>query len=177
MAFGPVIEFAVGEHVARLREGRHPAAVLEPRVPADMVGVQMRAHDKIDIVDAKSAGRQILLVAIGIHHVPKGARRPRLVVADAAVDHDGVVRRLHDVALDAEHQLVPRVEVFRLQPAAVLVQKLFGDGREEFHRLEKRTLLLDNAVDGGVADLDICGQEGLRFPYQSRALRDQVVDS
>ncbi len=71
-----------------------------------MVGVQMRAHDKIDIVHAKPACREVLFVAIGIHHVPETARRSRLVVSDAAIDHDGVVRRFHDVALDTERQTV-----------------------------------------------------------------------
>jgi hypothetical protein len=95
--------------------------------------------------------------------VPERPGRPRLVVADAAVDHDGVVRRLHDVALDAEHQLIVLIEEFRLQPAPVLVEQLFGDIREKFHRLEERTLLLDNAVDRGAADLDSCGQDGPPF--------------
>ena len=57
VALGPVVKLAVGEDVARLREGRHPPPVLEPCVPADMVGVQMRAHDEIDIVDEKFVGR------------------------------------------------------------------------------------------------------------------------
>ena len=125
-----------------------------------MVGVQMRAHDEIDVVDAKSACREVLLVAIGIHHVPKTPRRSRLVVADAAIDHDGVVRCLHDVALDTEHQLIGGIEEFWLQPAPVLVEKLFCHGREKFQRLEERALLLDNAVDRGLADFDCSGQDG-----------------
>ncbi len=106
VSLGPVFQLAVGEDVARLGEGRHPAAVLEPRVPADVVDVQVRAHDEIDVVDADAGGRQALLEAVGLHHVPERARRARLVVADAGVDQDVVVRRLHQVALDAEHELV-----------------------------------------------------------------------
>ena len=105
LALGPELELAVGEYVARLGEGRHPAAVLEPRVPADVVGVQVRAHDEIDVADAEARRGQALLVTVGLHHVPERARRPRLVVADAGVDQDVVVRRLHEVALDAEHSL------------------------------------------------------------------------
>src|SRR6185437_7907570 len=112
-----------GEYIARLREGWHPPAALKSRVPPDMVGVQVRAHDKIDIIHAESACREVLLVAIGIHHVPKTPRRSRLVVADAGIDHDRVMRRLYDVALDAEHQPVFGIEESGLQPAPVLVEK------------------------------------------------------
>src|ERR1700675_2142235 len=134
-----------------------------------MVGVQMRAHDKIDIVDAKSTCREVLLVAIGIHHVPEGPRRSRLVVAHAAIDHDGVVGCLYDVALDAEHQLIPGTEEPGLQPPAVLVETLLRHGREKLHRLEEGTLLLDDAVDRGAADFDSSGQDGPPSPCQSRS--------
>ena len=154
LALGPVGKLAIGEDVACLGEGRHPAAVVEPRVPADVVGVQMRAHDEIDVADAQARGRQVLLEAIGFHHVPERPRRPRLVVADAGVDQDVVVRRLHQVALDAQHELVVCVEEFRLQPGAVLVEQLLGQGREKFECLEERSLLLDDAVDREVAQLE-----------------------
>ena len=167
VALGPVSQFAVSEYVARLREGRHPLAVLEPRVPPDVIGVQMRAHDKIDIVHAESACREVLLVAIGIHHVPEASRGSRLMVAYAAVDHDRVVRCLHDVALNAEHQLIPGIEEPGLQPAPVLVEKLAGHGREKLHRLEEWALLLDNAVDRGGADFDSSGQGGPPSSCQS----------
>ena len=108
-------ELAIGEHILRLREGRHPAAVLEPRVPADMVDVQVRAHHVVDVVDAEAGGREVLLEAVALHHVPERPRRPRLVVADAGVDQDVVVRRLDHVALDAEHHLARcRIEAVRL---------------------------------------------------------------
>jgi hypothetical protein len=129
-----------------------------------MVGVQMRAHDKIDVVHTESACREVLLVAIGIHHVPEAPRRSRLVVANAAIDHDGVVRCLHNVALDTEHQLIGGIEEPGLQPASVLVEKLSGNGREKFHRLEEWALLLDNAVDRGGANFDSSGQKGLLLP-------------
>ena len=157
LALGPVSELPVGEDVARLGERRHPAAVLESRVPADVVGVQMRAHDEIDVAEAQAGGRQVLLEAIGLHHVPEGTRRPRLVVADAGIDQDVVVRRLHQVALDAQHELVGSVEKPRLQPSAVLLEKLLRQGGEEFQHVEERALLLDDAVDCEVAQLDLRG--------------------
>ncbi len=45
----------------------------------------------------------------------------------------------------------------RLQPRAVLLQHLLGQGREELQHLEERSLLLDDAVDGGVAHFDGVG--------------------
>ena len=48
----PMRELAVGHDVFRLGKGRHPAAVFEPRVPADVIDVQMRAHDIVDVVHA-----------------------------------------------------------------------------------------------------------------------------
>ena len=55
---GPVIELALGEHVARVRKGRHPAAVFQPRVPADVIDMQMRAHHVVDVADGKSGRGQ-----------------------------------------------------------------------------------------------------------------------
>jgi hypothetical protein len=82
------------------------------------------------------------------------------VVSHAAVNHDRVVGCLHDVALDAEHQLVPRTEESGLQPPAVLVENLSRHGREKLHRLEEWTLLLDDAMNRGAANFDWGGQDG-----------------
>src|SRR4249920_3368289 len=90
----PMRKLAVGEYVARLREGRHPPAVLEPRVPADMVDMQMRAHDEIDFADADTGARQAPLKAIGIHHVPERAGGSWLVIANTGIDQDVVLWRL-----------------------------------------------------------------------------------
>src|SRR6185437_4808505 len=81
-------------------------------------------------------------------------------------------------ALDAEHHPVLGVEEARLQPAPVLVEKLFGDRREELRCDEERTLLLDDAVNRDVADFDWGGQDGAPFcelPARS-ALQVQLAD-
>jgi hypothetical protein len=88
------------------------------------------------------------------------------MVAHATIDHDGVVRCLHDVALDAEHQLIAGIEEPGLQPPSILVEKLPRHGREKLHRLEERTLLLDDAVDRGAANFDFGGQDGPPSPCQ-----------
>ena len=38
VSFCPVGEFAIGEHIAGVRECWHPTSILQPRVPADVVG-------------------------------------------------------------------------------------------------------------------------------------------
>jgi hypothetical protein len=57
LALGPVSQLAVGEYIACLREGRNPPAVLKPRVPPDVVSVQMRAHDKVDNLHTSSGSQ------------------------------------------------------------------------------------------------------------------------
>src|SRR5215203_4546968 len=71
----PMRKLAVSEDVARVGEGRHPMAVLELRVPADMVNMQVRAHNKIDFVNAEPGACQAALKSSGIHHVPEWAGR------------------------------------------------------------------------------------------------------
>ena len=44
----PRLELLSGEHVARVGEGRHPAAVDQPGVPADVIAVQVGAQDVVD---------------------------------------------------------------------------------------------------------------------------------
>jgi hypothetical protein len=120
--------------------------------------MQMRAHDKIDVVHAEPARREALLVAIGIHHVPEAARRARFMVAHAGVDHDRMMRRPHDVALNAKYQLVIGIDKSGLQPPAVLVEKLLRQRGKKLHRIEERALLFDDAVDRRAANFDRAGQ-------------------
>ncbi len=53
----PEIQLGLREQVAGLGEGRHPAAVLQPRVPADMIDMKMRAKNEIDVVHASARRR------------------------------------------------------------------------------------------------------------------------
>jgi hypothetical protein len=112
-------------------------------------------HITIDVVDAEPGGGEILLPTPGLHHVPERPCRPRLVVADTGVDQDVVVRRPHQIALDAHVELVLGIEESRVQPAAMLVEQLAGEGREEGQRRKECRLLLDDAVNGDAADRDL----------------------
>src|SRR6516164_10096187 len=157
----PECELAVGHDVFSLRESRYPATVLEPRVPAHMVDVQMRAHHVVDVVYRDAGGREAFLEAVALEHVPERPRRTRLVVADARIDQDGVLRRPYDKALYAQHQpAAGRIDEGRLQPGEILLKQLPGERREEFHYVEERPLLLDHRNDGNVLERDCCRHGG-----------------
>ena len=159
----PVIELALGEYVARIRKGRHPAAIFQPRIPADVIDMQMRAHHEIDVADGKSRRGEAAQKGVVGLHIPVRPLRPRLVVADAAVDQDGVMRRLHDIGLEAQHQHVIVVErARRAHPRAVLGQQFRRQARQHLQCRQERHLLLDDAMDREIADGEF--QTHFRFP-------------
>ena len=86
MSLGPECELAVGKQVFRIRKRRHPASILKAGVPADVIHMQMSAHDIIDLIYMHASGSEAALEAIAGHHVPKRACRTRLPVADAAIN-------------------------------------------------------------------------------------------
>jgi hypothetical protein len=58
---GPVGEFLGAEDIARIGKGRHPAAVFEPRIPADMVGMEMGAqHEVVSSTEKPAAARRVM---------------------------------------------------------------------------------------------------------------------
>ncbi len=154
LARGPMRKLAVGHDVARLGEGRHPAPVFQPGVPADMIAVQVRAHYVIDVADREPDSSEPVLETVAVHHVPERPRRPLLMIADAGIDQDIVVRRLDHEALDAKHELVGCVDEGRLQPRAVVVEQLLGERREESQHVEKAALLLDDRMNRDVLEHD-----------------------
>ena len=137
--------------------------MFQPRIPADVIDVKMRAHDEIDVGERQASGLQVLLVGRVLHHVPERPVGARLVVADAAVDHDVVVLGAHDIALDTQHHLARRgIDEARLEPGLVLGQHLLRQFGEKHQRIEERHLLLDHAVDGDVAEHEMGFHRGLR---------------
>jgi hypothetical protein len=75
-----------------------------------MVDMQMRAHHEVDVIERKTRRGEGAHISIVGFHIPFRAQRPRLVVADAAVDQNGVMRRLDDVRLETQDQHVIGVE-------------------------------------------------------------------
>src|SRR6516225_9300759 len=115
----------------------------------------MRAHHIVDVVHVKPGSREALLEAVAVHHVPEWPRRSRLVIANAGINKDVVVRRLYDEALYAQYQAAAdRIDECWLQPGAVLLKQFFGERWEEFHRIEERRLLYDHLVNRDVPKCD-----------------------
>ena len=161
----PVRELGVREQVARVRERRHPAPLLEARVPADVVGVQVGAHDDVDVRDREAVRGEPAHEGVVALHVPVRPRRPVLVVADAAVDEHRMVRRAQDVGLEAEDEAPrPRFERARLQPGAVLLEPLRRETRQEIEHRQKRAFLLDDAMDRDLAE----AEGGCHLRFRSR---------
>jgi hypothetical protein len=144
-------QLAIGHDIGRVGKGWHPSPVFQARVPADVIGMQMRAHHIIDVVYSQASSRQTFFETIAVQHIPERARRSRLVVADTGIDENVVVGRLDYEALDAEHQPVLAIDKLRLQPLPVLVEGFFGQFREKAERIKKRALLFDNGVDCNLA--------------------------
>jgi hypothetical protein len=135
---GPVVKLAPREYVAGIRKRRYPAAIFEPRIPADVIDMQMRAHHVVDIADGKARRGEAAQKGVVGLHVPFRPLRPRLVVADAAVDQDGVMRRLYDVRLEAQDQHVIVVERMRgTHPRAVLGQDFRRQAGQHLQRRQE----------------------------------------
>jgi hypothetical protein len=114
-------------------------------------------------------GREAVLEAAAVHHVPERPRRPRLVIADTGIDQDIVVRRLYDEALHAQDQpAADRIDECRLQPRAVLLKELFGERREKFHHVKERPLLLDHRVNRDVLERDCSRHLGVFLGLSGR---------
>ncbi len=56
--------FPVRKEVAGIGKCRDPAAVLEARVPADMIRMEVGAHHIVDIVHCDARRRQVGLVTL-----------------------------------------------------------------------------------------------------------------
>ena len=89
-----------------------------------MIHVQMRAHDEINIAHAKPKRGQVAHIGFALHLMPEGMRRAVLVIANAGINQDVMMRRAHHPGLDAEHQLASLgVQRLGLQPFPVLGQQ------------------------------------------------------
>src|SRR5579871_6463568 len=81
--------FALVEDVFRIREGRHPAAIAQRRVPAAMIDMEMRAEHVIDLVESDPEREQLVAPALLAGEIER--RRMSLVLAGTGVDEDGEI--------------------------------------------------------------------------------------
>src|SRR4029079_1459303 len=96
---GTVIDFGLAHEIPRIGERRYPSAGLEPRVPADMIGMQVGAHDNVDVIGRAAAGGKSRDIARGFALVPVWPGGPRLVLTDTGVEQDGSAAESDQVAL------------------------------------------------------------------------------
>jgi hypothetical protein len=147
----PVRVLTLAEQVLGVGKRRHPAAVLELGVPADMVDMQVRAHHEIDGLGRAAAGaqpveeRRVELVPAGIV--------PLLVVAEAGVDQDGVAAGLHDPGMDRPDKTIRAcLNMGRHHPVLLRVEGLLVEfGKHAVGTKARRAQFLD-LFDGGSAD-------------------------
>jgi hypothetical protein len=150
-----VVVVGTAEDVFRILEGRHPLAVLEPRVPADVIDVQMGAHHHVDLVGF-DAGRLQPRQVGSLHQVPLGPMRPGLVVANAGVDQDTFAADGQKPAMDAELQGARRlVVVIGQQPVAMFLHHGGLPVREEHLCVEVGLVGLLDALHRGRAQLHL----------------------
>ena len=133
-----IIDVGLGEHVARVRKRRHPAAVLQLRVPADVIVMQVRAHHQVDLVRPRAGGGEP--VEIGrVQHAPPRPRRAHAIVAAAGVDQDLLPADLQQPAVHAELDLGRRrIVVAGREPVRMLVADRVGEFGKQLLRVVDR---------------------------------------
>jgi len=140
------------EEIARVGKGRHPAPVLEPRVPAHVVGMHVGAHHVVHALRSHSRRLQPFQKWV-LLPVPVGARHALLVVADAGVDDHGVSARLDHPRVHAEHEGAALGQVVAGgEPGEMRPHHLGIEGGEEPLRGEARIHGLLDAGEPRVAD-------------------------
>ena len=151
----PEVMVGARHHVLGVGKGRHPLAVLQPRVPADMVDVQMGAHHEVDLLGLDARLAQTLEI-LGVQHVEARHARPRLVVAAAGIDQDRVLARAQQPGMDRGHQPAAlRLVVARRQPMAFGREGVGVELGKEILGREARTHLFFDARHAHVADVTV----------------------
>src|SRR5262245_55341625 len=120
----PVFPFLPREEIAGIGKRRHPSAIDEPRVTANVIGVKMRAKDEVDVLGLKARGCNVgkigpilSMVALLVWAL--------LVIARAGVDEDGRAwRPYHRAVKRKDHQAAFRVQQRRLKPTSVTFEDL-----------------------------------------------------
>src|SRR5215471_2161454 len=147
----PVFPFLPCKQIAGVGKCRHPSATDEPRVPADMVSMEMRALHIVDVLGRKARGGKVgeigpilSMVALLVWAL--------LVVARAGVDQDGRTSRpYHRAVKRKDHQAAFRVQQRRLKPTPVTFEDLRCYVWMNDSRLEECGLELKHARDFNIA--------------------------
>ena len=122
-----------------------------------MIHMEVRAHDEVDVVHRQAGRGKAAHERVVLLLVPQRTRFAVLVVADATIDQDVVAPGLHDVGLEAQHQVVLRIQRGGREPGAVLRQHLGLQLRQELQGGGEAAFHLDDPVDRHVADAECVG--------------------
>lgn len=127
----------LGEDVSGVWKRGDPAAVPQSRVPPDVVPMQMRAHDVVDILGSDAGVAQAREKRIQLLHVPKGPDRPWFVVSHAGVDENRMALRAYQECLDGQND-VPGLGIQgpRLHPSPMPCPIVGGGLGKEIQRIE-----------------------------------------
>ena len=129
-----------------------------------MVHVQMRDRDMSHAV-SRGAGRFQPLENECVELVHAGHTFARLAIADAGIDDNDAVARLHDPQLHRQHQLVHCWNpMLGRHPATVALQLLWGHIGQQELRVVRRAGVFVDASDAHVTDLG--GIQHGRFPLR-----------
>src|SRR5271170_3400862 len=147
----PCSVFALVEYVFGLREGRHPSAVSQHRVPAAMVNVQVRAEHVVDVLEPQTSRPEAVEPGLlwEVHR-----RRIALVLAGAGVDQDRVLGRSQDVGLISDyHAPGRRIENLRIEFCEMASASIRVIDGEHVLWPPPRPVSFDDARNSDVADL------------------------
>ena len=140
-------EFRPREQVLRSRKGRNPAAILLARVPADVVGVEMRTENEIDLFRRNPDFGQPLEVRC-LLAVPLREGGTFLIVPDTGIYQDCMILRPEDEAVKTHLQeLRLRIDEARQEPIAIGLELLEIEVREQDEQRIRRSLGLDYPID------------------------------
>jgi hypothetical protein len=110
----PVLPFLSTHDVPRVREGGHPLAVDQHRVPADVIEVEVGADHGVDLFAREAGGGEVVE-----ERRVEGQRfhaGDLAVVADARVDDDLAVAGGDAEGVDRQHQVAVVVHEVRTEP-------------------------------------------------------------
>ena len=161
----PMIEFTLTKDIARVWKSRHPAAILPPRIPTNMIDMKMGADHQIDLLRLHTMGRQI--VEIGeVQHMKPLKQRQSATLAPNVVDGFDLRAVCLPVlnALATEFQLTAFLSVYE-ETGAVCLERV-----HDMKGLEVRWWSV-----GGALPLNCGGAPKLLLAYQAQTEIDRAV--
>ncbi len=121
-----------------------------------MINVEVRAEDYVDIRDLQSRrSERIQIVVVRLAVKTRMYRCAILVVANTAVDQDGVVWGPNDIGLEAEDQSILLIQrPGRQHPAPVFAEHLGRETGQERAGRADGALEFDDMIDPNLAEVE-----------------------